>query len=322
MVKEEIRMPPAITVVGSICLDYGLQLPHLPEVGETVLGNNLAIPVGGKGFNQALQAHRLGSKINFFGRLGDDPPGKMILQQLKNEDFPVRGLRVLDDETTALGLIFIDPDGNNMIGGFSGANMNFGLEDIDQNVFDALLMSSHLVLQLEIPDHANLAALRLAKEHYVRTIMNFAPYREVPAEIEKLLDILIFNEIEASAYFDKDIRTHKDFFKIRNSKKYVFEKIYIVTLGDKGAAIVAPEGDHYSEGLKVDSVDSTGAGDSFVGAYVHFIASGKGYVNSIDLANIVAAESTTKLGAMPSLPEIERVEDRLLENDIDSQNDE
>ncbi|MBU1023950.1 hypothetical protein KKB99_06675, partial [bacterium] len=206
-------MPPAITVVGSICLDYGLQLPHLPDVGETVLGTNLAIPVGGKGFNQALQAHRLGSQVSFFGRLGADPPGKMILDQLKNENFPVRGLRVLQDEKTALGLIFIDPHGNNMIGGFSGANMNFGLEDIDQNVFDALLMSTHLVLQLEIPDIANLAALRLAKEHHVRTIMNFAPYREVPGEIEVLLDILIFNEIEASAYFDRDIRTHEDFFK-------------------------------------------------------------------------------------------------------------
>ncbi|MCD6216352.1 ribokinase [bacterium] len=306
-----------ITVVGSICLDFGIMLPHLPVVGETVLGTDLITPVGGKGFNQALQAHRLGSRTHFFGRLGDDAPGRMIIDQLENEDFPVRGLRVLKNEKTALGLILIGPDGRNMIGGFSGANMNFNIEDIDQNVYDALLLSTHLILQLEIPDEVNLAVLRLAKEQYVRTILNFAPYRNIPEEIENLIDIFIFNEIEASAYFEREIRTHEDFFRIRDSKKYLFEKIYIVTLGEKGAAIIAPEGEYYSEGIAVDSIDSTGAGDSFVGAYVHFIASGRGYIQSIDLANIVAAESTTKPGAMPGMPGAARIETLIREHNID-----
>ncbi len=300
-------MPVNITVVGSICLDLGIMLPHLPVVGETVLGTDLITPVGGKGFNQAFQAYRLGSRIHFFGRLGDDAPGRMIIEQLENESFPVRGLRVLKNEKTALGLILIGPDGKNMIGGFSGANMNFNIEDVDQNVYDALLISTHLILQLEIPDEINLAVLRLAREQHVRTIMNFAPYRDIPEEVEKLIDIFIFNEVEASMYFDREIQTHEDFFRIRDSKKYVFEKIYIATLGEKGAAIIAPEGEYYSKGINVDSIDSTGAGDSFVGAYVYFIASGRGYIQSIDLANIVAAESTTKPGAMPGMPDAIRV---------------
>ena len=305
-----------IAVVGSICLDYGLRLDHLPKIGETVLSTDLTVPVGGKGFNQALQAHNLGSKVHFFGRLGDDPPGHMIIEQLEGINFPVRGLRVLRDEKTALGLIFIGPDGKNMIGGFSGANMNISVDDIDQNVYDALLISSHLILQLEIPIEVCHAALKLAKEQYVRTVLNFAPYREVGPGIEELVDIFIFNEVEASQFFKMTIETAGDFFKVKESAKYLFEKIYIVTLGDKGAAIIAPEGDYYSSGIKVDSIDSTGAGDSFVGAYVHFIANGEGYIRSIDLANIVAADSTTRLGAMPSLPSRERVEELMAENEI------
>lgn len=309
-------MPVNITVIGSICLDLGIMLPHLPVVGETVLGSDLITPVGGKGFNQAFQAHRLGSRIHFFGRLGADAPGQMIIEELDKVNFPVRGLRVLNNEKTALGLILIGPDGKNMIGGFSGANMNFDIEDIDQNVYDALLISTHLILQLEIPDKINLAVLRLAKEQHVRTVMNFAPYRDVPEEIEKLVDVFIFNEVEASMYFEREIQTHEDFFKIRDSKKYKFEKLYIVTLGDKGAAIIAPEGEFYSEGIAVDSIDTTGAGDSFVGAYVYFIASGRGYVQSVELANIVAAESTTIAGAMPGMPDTVRVRELMRKHDI------
>jgi len=89
-----------------------------------------------------------------------------------------------------------------------------------------------------------------------------------------------------------------------------------VTLGDKGAAIIAPEGEYYSVGLDVDALDSTGAGDSFVGAYAHFIANGEGYLRSIDLANIVAAESTTKLGAMPGMPSLDRIEELMAEYGI------
>lgn len=310
-------MPPTITVFGSICLDLALKVPHLPSKGETVLGTELAMPPGGKGFNQALQAHRLGSKVYFFGRLGDDAIGNIVLTELEKENFPVRGLRILKNENTALGLILIAPDGTNLIGGFSGANMNFSHDDIDQNVYDALLLSSHLILQLEIPDSINLAVLRLAKEQGVRTIMNYAPYRKVPDEVIKLVDVFIFNELEASGFFNRTIETPDDLFEVKKSPLYDYRKLYIVTLGANGAAMIGPEGECYVDGQKVDSVDSTGAGDSFVGSYVHFVASGEGYYQSLELANIVAAESTTVIGAMPSLPDIKRVKKIMVKKGIE-----
>jgi ribokinase len=308
MIEEsDDDMAPNITVVGSICVDFGLRVPHLPAIGETVLSTDFTTPVGGKGFNQALQAHRLGSSVHFFGRIGDDPPGQMIMKQLDAEDFPVRGLRIIRNENTAIGLIFIGPDGKNMIGGYSGANMKFTADEVDQNVYDALHISSHLILQLEIPDAANLAAMKLAKELYVRTVMNFAPYREIPPEIEDMIDIFVFNEIEASAFFKTDILKAEDVSQISKSPRYKFEKIYIVTLGEKGAAMVAPEGFHKADGIPVNAIDSTGAGDSFTGAYVHFVAWGESYIRALDLANVVASDSTTKLGAMPSLPGFDRM---------------
>jgi len=296
-----------ITVVGSICLDMAIKIPHLPVIGETVSGRELATPVGGKGFNQALQIHRLGGKVHFFGRLGDDAHGRMILDELEREDFPLRGLKVYKGEQTAVGLIFVAPDGTNLIAGFSGANMNFSIDDIDQNIYDALLLSTHLIIQLEIPNNVDLAVLKLAKELNTRTVFNVAPYKELSDEILNLVDILIFNEIEASGFFNREVKTHEDIFSLKDSPRYDWRKIYIVTLGAGGAAMIAPEGVHKVDGIKVDSVDSTGAGDSFVGSYVHFIANGEGYLESLDLANIVAAESTTIMGAMPSLPNLERV---------------
>jgi len=296
-----------ITVVGSICIDMAIKIPHLPVIGETVSGRELATPVGGKGFNQALQIHRLGGKVLFFGRLGDDAHGRMILDELEREDFPLRGLKVYKGEKTAVGLIFVAPDGTNLIAGFSGANMNFSIDDIDQNIYDALLLSSHLIIQMEIPNVVNLAVLKLAKELNTRTVLNVAPYKEISDEILSLVDIFIFNEVEASGFFNTDVKTHEDVFTLRESLRYDWRKIYIVTLGAQGAAMIAPEGVHKTDGIKVDSVDSTGAGDSFVGSYVHFIASGEGYLESLDLANIVAAESTTVMGAMPSLPDLKKV---------------
>ena len=135
-----------ITIVGSICQDLVVTVPHLPARGETVLSRSFETFVGGKGFNQALQAHRLEAEINFFGKLGADIYGDDVIRQLNDEGFPGAGIARTGSHT-ALGIIMVEDGGMNYIAGFSGANMEFKPDDIDRVALaDALSQSSHLIL--------------------------------------------------------------------------------------------------------------------------------------------------------------------------------
>ncbi len=274
---------------------------HLPARGETVLTRSFETFVGGKGFNQALQAHRLGANVHFFGKLGDDLFGDDALRQLAGEGFPSANI-IKTGSKTALGMIMVEDGGMNYIAGFSGANMEFTPGDIDRDALDeALAISTHLILQMEIPPETNEYAVDAAKAHGCEVVMNFAPYRSTPDDVVDRLGMMIFNEVEASGFFGRTLANSADVLTLGCMGPELRGRI-AVTLGEEGVVVFTSDRAVHLMGEKVDAVDSTGAGDSFVGTFVYRLSMEDDLVAAGKKANHAAAISVTRMGAMPSLP--------------------
>ena len=292
-----------VCVIGSIVYDFVMNLPRFPSVGETVLGHKFSTFIGGKGLNQAVQIHRLGAPISFWGRVGNDRLGKEAIETLSAQGFDISGIRVVDGDQTAVAMIYVVPGGVNMIGGVPTANMNFRIDEIDARMENAIKSASILSLQLEIPDCINERALILAKAAGVPTLLNAAPYRNLPAFYNELVDYWVVNEIEAGQFFNCSIARSSECEsmccrpEINNGRQ-----TWVVTLGDRGAAVVDSLGVWDIPGISVDAVDSTGAGDSFTGGFAVGVAEGLSPVQAAQFANTVAALSVTKLGGMTGLP--------------------
>jgi ribokinase len=295
--------PNSVCVIGSIVYDFVMNLPRFPSVGETVLGHKFSTFIGGKGLNQAVQIHRLGVPVSFWGRVGKDRLGAEAIEVLQAQDFDTSGIRVVDGDQTAVGMIYVVPGGVNMIGGVPTANMNFTVDEFDSGMEKAVKSASIVSFQLEIPDSINERALILAKDAGVPTLLNAAPYRDLPDFYNDLVDYWVVNEIEAGQFFNCTIARSSDCEpmcchpEIKNGKQ-----TWIVTLGDRGAAVVDSLGVRDIPGIPVDAVDSTGAGDSFTGGFAVGISEGLSSVNAACFANMVAALSVTKLGGMTGLP--------------------
>ena len=298
-------MKPAkpICVVGSIVYDFVMNLPRFPDIGETVLGDRFATFIGGKGLNQAMQIHRLGAPLSFWGRVGDDKLGMEVIEVLESQGFSTDGIRIIPGDQTATGMIYVVPGGRNMIGGIPTANMNFRVDEIDDNVGVAIRDASIVSLQLEIPDDVNEHVLRLARKAGVPTVLNAAPYHRLPDSFQELVDFWVVNEIEAGQFFNCRIMQAKDcepmccYPSITNGRQ-----VWVVTLGERGAAVVDSLGVRDIPGIEVEAVDSTGAGDSFTGGFVVGLSEGMNPFEAAGFANKVAALSVTKLGGMSGLP--------------------
>ncbi len=292
-----------ICVVGSIVYDLVMTLRHLPVIGETVTGNGFARFIGGKGLNQAVQIHRLDAPVTCWGRVGDDHYGREVIDVLRREEFPTEGIRIVPGEHTAIGMIFVAPDGRNLIGGYHAANMNFSVDEIDDNVRDAIDESSIVSVQLEIPQDVNETVLKLARKAGVPTILNAAPWRDLGDRFRDLVDYWVVNEVEAGQFFGCSIGSADDCRPLTRHKPVIDgTQVWIVTLGDRGAAVIDSDGIHPIPGIRVNAVDSTGAGDSFTGAFSVGIAEGLNPIEAAHFANRVAAQSVTKLGGMTGLP--------------------
>ncbi len=298
-----------ICIVGSIVYDLVMNLPHLPKKGETVLGSKFSTFIGGKGLNQAMQVFRLDAPITFWGRIGDDRFGDETLEVLNAQGFPTDGIRVAPGDRTAVGMIYVAPGGINMIGGIPTANMNYRVHEIDENMRKAIRESSIVSIQLEIPDEVNETILKLAREAGVPTILNAAPYHSLPKSFQDLVDYWVVNEIEAGQFFGLSIENADDCHPIGKHPNVMDgSQVWVVTLGERGACVVDASGITSIPGMKVDAVDSTGAGDSFTGGFAVGIAEGMSPVEAAGFANMVAALSVTKLGGMTGLPKRSEVE--------------
>ncbi|MBC7328556.1 ribokinase [bacterium] len=303
-------MKDRILVVGPSNTDMIIKLERLPTPGETIIGGEFATAGGGKGANQAVQCARLGAPVILLARIGKDPFGDRSVEQFQMEGIDTSFIIRDAEHHSGIALIFVDKKGENMIAVAPGSNSFLSKADVEM-AREAFKISSTLLLQLEIPLEPVEASVFLAKEEGTRVILNPAPAQPLPQSVLENVDILVPNETEAKILSgfppDEDI-SPLELAKMLRAKGV---KRVIITLGSKGSLYVDENEQFEVPAFKVESVDTTAAGDSFCGALAVAISEGKGIREAIRFASACAAISTTRLGAQPSLPRREEVEEFL-----------
>ena len=294
---------PDILVVGSLNADLVVRTPRFPQPGETISGEDLQVIPGGKGSNQAVAAARLGTGVSMLGRVGKDNFGDYLLENLKTNKVDAK-LVQRDEASTGTAVIIVDSNGQNSIVLSAGANGKVSSADVDAASFSDYKL---LLLQLEIPIPAVLSAAKRAHEKGLRVILNPAPAKQLPEELLALADFLIPNETELNLLTGLPVH---DLTSAEQAARTLLErgvKNVIVTLGSKGALIVTNEQVSPIESFKVDVVDTTAAGDAFIGGFATALLQDKLLEESVRYGCACGALAATKFGAQPSLPTKEDV---------------
>jgi len=297
-----------IAVVGSLNMDLVVRAPHMPVPGETVIGSDFRTIPGGKGANQAVAAARLGAEVIMIGRVGDDDFGRAQLRNLSELDIDTAHVTVDSEAATGIALITLDTSGQNSIVLAPGANMRLTKEDINA-AQGAIVWSDVLVLQLENPLEVVVHAIDIAYAEGVKVILNPAPARPLPKETLAKLDYLIPNESETALLTGIEVAN-------LDSAKEAAERLreegvgtVILTLGARGAFLASAEESVHVPGYSVEVVDTTAAGDAFVGGLAVALAQGQNLAEAVRYANAAGALAVTRLGAQPSLPTRQEVEE-------------
>ena len=297
-----------ILVVGSLNADLVVQAPRFPQPGETISGNDLQIIPGGKGANQAVAAARQGAAVSMVGRVGGDSFGPELINNLKRNNVDTSGVQVDTVSSTGTAIIVVDSNGQNSIVLSPGGNGRVNDADLESLSFSEYKL---LLLQLEIPVEAVLSAARRAKASGVRVLLNPAPAYALPDELIALPDFLLPNEGELSLLTDQPVNDIASAEKAAKTLQGRGAQNVIVTLGNKGALIVSGKQVTHIDTYQVDVVDTTAAGDAFIGGLASALLQNKSLDEAVRYGCACGALATTKFGAQPSLPVKEDVENFL-----------
>tara|TARA_B100000035_G_C20922612_1_gene519216 strand:- start:65 stop:970 length:906 start_codon:yes stop_codon:yes gene_type:complete len=294
-----------ITVLGIFVADISFSGNKIPTTGETILGDSYNIGPGGKGCNQAIAISRLGVKVNFITKLGNDEYGKLAINKLKDDNIDTSHIILSNNHKTGVAGIHVDKNtGKNAITVVRGAPSSLTIDEINTNIFK---QSKIFLTQLEIPKEVTLHCLKVAKENGLINILNPAPAIKLSNDFFGLVDYFTPNEIEAEFYTGIKINNIKDAkesaYKIIN----LGIKNVIITLGEKGLFFTDGKEEIYIKASQVKAVDTTGAGDAFNGGFSFALLKGKKINECLEFANKVAGLSTTKLGAGDSMPNYEDI---------------
>lgn len=288
--------PAVIAVVGSAMMDLTAYADVLPEAGQTLAGQLFTTGFGGKGANQAVMAAHCGAEVHFVGKIGIDVFGKAI-----EENFAKVGIhaKYLDRSETPTGIahIWVDGNGENRIIIIPGANHEIEVVKAVEAI-ESIKDLAVVVAQCEIKQEVTLAAFKAAKSRGCTTILNPAPFQEISPELMAVTDWIIPNETEFRELHG-ELPTSDEVLKNFRSRKNS-----IVTLGRQGAVYISPDTQLTKvEAPKVTAVDTTGAGDAFVGTFAYALASGKDPVSAMSMGVKVASLSVTRKGAQSSYPD-------------------
>ena len=294
-------MTPHIVVVGSTMIDVLMYADRTPERGQTVVGQRMALGHGGKGANQAAMAARLGARVTFVNRVGNDVFGDMTRANLTDQGLDLSRVRTVATEATGVATIWVEPDGNNRILIVPGANGTLTAADVVDDLAD-VPSADCVICQLEISLEAVKAALEWGRGCGATTILNPAPAAPLSDDLLDLVDWLVPNEIE----FEDLFGTGPDDDSLLRASARVAGGL-VVTLGAGGAAAVVNGGVTRFDPPAVQAIDTTGAGDAFMGGLAYSLARGEPLPAAIAFANRCGALSTTKFGTRLSFPDLNQV---------------
>lgn len=304
---------PKVVVVGSFNMDLVIKTKRRPQKGETLIGEEFGMFIGGKGANQAIAASRLGADVTMIGRLGTDLFGETFMSEFAKENidtsFVVRDAAV----GTGVASPVIDADGDNSIIIVPRANMRLDVKDVER-ASSRIADADVLLLQLEVPIEPSKRAAEIAKENDVEVILNPAPACELPDNFLSLIDVLIPNEVETE-FLSKV--TVADDEGARLAAQVLFEKgisTIVLTLGNRGALLLSGHQSQLVPAYSVKIVDTTAAGDAFCGALATALGRGEKIENAVAFANATGALAVTVLGAAPSMPTAEQAHKFLVSN--------
>jgi ribokinase len=287
--------------VGSANMDLLSKVPRLPKMGETLVGHSFHMGCGGKGSNQAAMAAKLGAEVTMVVKLGRDPLGEITFKNYQDLGIDTRHVRWDEEHFSGVAPIFVDDEGSNMIVIIPGANMALSPREVNE-AGEAIRSADIVICQLEIPIESTLEAFRIAKGAGVLTILNPAPAMPIPDELFQLSDIAAPNEIESEFLTGMPVGTLEEAEEAARVLLSRGPRAIIITLGERGALLSDEKSKVHVPGLKVKTVDTTGAGDAFIGSLAYFLGESRSLQKAVERANVVASMSVTKVGTQASFP--------------------
>ncbi len=291
----------AVVVFGSINMDLVVRAPRLPAPGETLTGRAFLTSPGGKGANQAVACARLGAATRLIGRLGDDVFGRTLREGLRADGVDVTGVDTSAGIPSGVALITVDDGGENTIVVVPGANGEMGHDDVAR-LDGALEDARVLLVQLEVPLDAVIAAAQAARRHEVTLILDPAPARPLPRELYAVTDIITPNETEAATLTGIPTDSQDG---VRRAARALVERGArgaLIKMSHKGAYWDDGQDGHFWDPVPVTALDTVAAGDAFNGAFAVALADGRPIDDAIRWGLAAGACAVTKPGAQPSMP--------------------
>ena len=296
-----------IAVIGSNMVDLISYIDKMPNEGETLEAPDFSLGCGGKGANQAVAAAKLGSKVMMVTKVGDDIFADNTIRNLESYGIDTEFTNKVPGSSSGVAPIFVDPDSKNRILIIKGANQYLLPADVDKAA-ERLKSCSLIVLQLEIALETVYRAIEFGNEHGIPVILNPAPAtKKLDFSYIGKCDFFIPNESELEILTDMPVSSIAEIEAAANSLVNAGVKNVIVTMGSRGVMWVTNVSTHIIDSYKVDAVDTTGAGDAFIGCFAHTFIQGGDIVQSIKAANAFAALSVTKRGTQHSYPSMDEV---------------
>ncbi|MEG1002296.1 MAG: ribokinase [Clostridium sp.] len=299
-----------ICILGSINMDLVIKVKEMPKEGETILSKSFEKIAGGKGANQGVAAKRCGNIVTMIGKIGQDENGVILKDLLDKEGINTELIFIDEKEPTGMAMITVNERGNNSITVISGSNMTLTKAEI-MKCENVIKESDIIISQFETPEDITIEGFKMAKENNKITILNPAPAKEISDELLKYTDIIIPNETEAELLTGIEVNGLEDAKKAASEffKKGV--QYVIITLGSRGAAVINKDSAGIVNAYKVNAIDTTAAGDSFIGGLSSKLdykdLSFENVMKAVKFGNKVSSITVQREGAQPSIASIEEV---------------
>ena len=301
-----------VCVLGSMNMDLVVKVNDIPRVGETILSKSFEKIAGGKGANQAVAAKRCGAEVSIIAKIGKDENGQILKDKLKEDNIDVKYVFEDKNESTGMAFIMVNENGNNSIIVVAGSNMTINKEDIEASL-EKIEESDILIAQFETSEEMTLEAFKKAKEFGKVTILNPAPAKKINEELLKVTDIIVPNETEAEVLTGITVETLEDANKAGKVFLEKGVKFVVITLGDKGAAVIGKDFCKLVPSYKVNAIDTTAAGDSFIGGLSSKLdfrnINKETLIGAVNFGNKVSSISVQRKGAQPSIPYLKEIEE-------------